>query len=159
MNKYKIKNRLKLIHKLDRLHNRGLELTKQLYPHMDADNKEQKTYSRVNRKYILQAYARSLILTGLASPLFYSATGDDNNITFLIISLIFYPFAKVFYDILIGFRPDDKIKKQSAPVRFIYRLRVLIHPFLYLFSFYIGPFGILYLMLRPFFRFIKRSKS
>ena len=155
----KRKDRRKLVHQLDSLHNGDFELSKELYPHMGADKKEQKTNSRVNRTYIVQAYAHSLILTGLASPIFYSATGEDNNITFLVISLLFYPFARFIYDSLIGFKLDDKMIKQSDTVQSIYRLRILIHPFLYLFSFYIGPFGILYLMLRPFFRFIKRSKS
>src|SRR5690625_7808835 len=116
----KRKDRRQVVHQLDSLHNDYFELSKELYPHMGADGKVQKTDRRVNRKYILQAYAHSLILTGLASPLFYSATGDDNNITFLIISLIFYPFAKVFYDILIGFRLDDKIKKQLVKIIYIY---------------------------------------
>src|SRR5690625_5959374 len=109
----KRKDRRQLVHQLDSLHNGDFELSKELYPHMGADGKVQKTDSRVNRKYILQAYANRLILTGLASPLFYSATGDDNNITFLIISLIFYPFAKHFYDILIAFRLDDTINNHT----------------------------------------------
>src|SRR5690625_7669218 len=95
---------------------------------MGADKKEQKTNSRVNRTYIVQAYAHSLILTGLASPIFYSATGEDNNITFLVISLLFYPFPRFIYDSLIGFKLDDKMKKQSATVKSIFRIVMLHYP-------------------------------
>ncbi|MFD1068254.1 STM3941 family protein [Oceanobacillus locisalsi] len=111
---------------------------------LEADKKEKKNRSQVNGKYLLQSYGFSLLLTGGAFLMFHES-GDDSKGPLLVVSFILYPFAKVIWDILLGFRIRYKMDKEESVISiYLYRLIIFIHLFLYLFSLVIAPIGIIY---------------
>lgn len=111
---------------------------------MKVDKKRQKDRSQVNGKYLLQSYGISLLLTGAAFLMFYWSD-DDGNTPMLVVSFILYPFAKLIWDVLLGFRLRYKMDKDESSVSMIFfRFIFFIHILLYLFSLVIAPFGILY---------------
>ncbi|MBP1971424.1 hypothetical protein J2Z83_003563 [Virgibacillus natechei] len=111
---------------------------------MMFDKKRQKDRRQVNGKYLLQSYGISLLLTGAAFLMFYWSD-DDGNTSLLIGSFILYPFAKVIWDVLLGFRLRYKMEEDESSVSiFFYRFMFFIHILLYLFSLVIAPFGIIY---------------
>ncbi|ASN06077.1 STM3941 family protein [Virgibacillus necropolis] len=152
----KRKDRDKLVNELDRLNRCASEFNDQLYVQMNVDDKGQKSYRQVNGKYMLKSYGLSLILTGVSFLFFYWANADD-YIPFLFVSFIMYPFAKIIYDVLLGFKFDYKMAKQSFISVYFYQLRFAIHVLIYYLSFYIAPLGIFYIILRTTYRLIKKG--
>ncbi len=116
----------------------------------DVDKKRQ-----VNGKYFLKSYVFSLILTGVMYFLIYVPTNND-NMPFLITSFFLYPFAKIIYDVLLGFKLDYRMEKQSFISVYYIQLRFIIHLILYFVSLFLAPIGFLYLILRAIRRFIKK---
>ncbi|TFJ92767.1 STM3941 family protein [Lentibacillus salicampi] len=111
---------------------------------MKADKKRQKARSQVNGKYLLQSYGISLLLT-VAAFLMFHWSDDEGNTPLLVASFILYPFAKVIWDVLLGFRLRYKMDKDESSVSmFFYRFIFFVHLLLYLFSLVIAPLGILY---------------
>ncbi|MDX8045386.1 STM3941 family protein [Gracilibacillus sp. S3-1-1] len=111
---------------------------------MKLDKKRRKARSQVNGKYLLQSYGISFLLTSAAFLLFYWSDKDENH-SLLVGSFILYPFAKVIWDVLLGFRLRYKMDKDESSLSiFFYRLLFFIHLFLYFFSLVIAPFGIIY---------------
>lgn len=155
----KRKDRRKLLYELDRLSGNDGELMEQFYPQVGTGDKTKKRHDRVNRKYMLRSYGYSLIMTGVASLFFYWGDELDKNSSLLIVSLILFPFAKLIYDVLVGFKLDDWIDKQSFIVIYVYQFKYLIHFFIYLFSFFLAPFGVLYLLVRFLGGFIKKKSK
>lgn len=124
---------------------------------MKADKEEQKERSQVNGKYLLQSYGISLLLTAGAFLMFYwSGESDDNNTFLLIFCFILYPYAKVIWDVLVGFKLRYKADKDETS--FLYRLVLFIHILLYLFSVVLAPLGFLYFIIRAIRRKINEKK-
>ncbi|MFD1414479.1 STM3941 family protein [Oceanobacillus jeddahense] len=115
---------------------------------MHVDKKMEKIQSQVNGSYFLKAYGISLLLMGGAFLMFHWS--DQGNYTsLLIVSFILYPYAKVIWDVLLGFRLSYKMDKDESSISmFFYRFMVFVHIFMFLFSIVLAPFGILYVIVK-----------
>ncbi|WP_208591442.1 hypothetical protein [Gracilibacillus suaedae] len=132
--------------------------SKKLSDQLAAYHEERKEYSQVNRKYFLKKYGQSA-LWALGLTILFSFDKDGCSWMYLsIISFFIYPFAKVIYDVIFGFRYEFKIKKQSFATIYVYQSKYFIQFFVYIFSLLLAPFGILYLLIRAVYLWIKRRK-
>lgn len=109
---------------------------------------------KITKKYFLNAYGISFLIACFCW--FIPVWGDINLI---IASFFLFPFAKVLYDAIIGFKFDEKIKKQEiiAIPGSITGLIYMFYLLLFLFSFFIAPFGIMFLLIRAVYRFLKKK--
>jgi len=156
----KRKDRERLISELDRLAGTSPHLTKQIYRPEKLHGKKQKLNDRVNKKYFLGSYGYSLIFAILALFLFFLTHGDVGYFILIIIQFILFPFAKLVYDLLIGFRVSDYIDKQEHAITiYIERVLFIVHLIVYIFTLFIALFGILYLIIVSLIRFIKKRRS
>jgi len=102
-----------------------------------------------------KSFGISFIITVVAL-IFFSMTNDSTSA--LIVFFILYPFAKIVYDILLGFKLSFKIKKQDFSTIYLTQFHYLLNFLVYMFSLVIAPFGVLYLILRAIYRFIKKRR-
>jgi len=77
----------------------------------------------------------------------------------MIVSFILFPFAKLIFDVIIGFKLKEIIDKQTIGFYYAYQLMFIVHLLLFLFSPAIAPFGILFLIGRALYRWIKKRKD
>lgn len=156
----KRKDRERLISELDRLAGTSPLLRNQIYPPEKLHGKKQKLHRRVNKQYFLSSYGYSLIFAIVALFLFFLTQGDIGYFILIIIQFILFPFAKLVYDLLIGFRINDYIDKQEHAITvYIERLLFIVHLIIYIFTLFIAPFGILYLIIVSLVRFINKKRS
>lgn len=142
----KRKDRRELVDELDRRAGQRSRLKNQLYPNVQREQKSNNR--RINRDYMLKSYGYSLILAIVAIFLFVIPDSSSVDTLYVIVSFILYPFAKAIYDVLIGFKIKDKLEKQSGVTHFLYTFMYICHLLLFLFSFYVGPIGILYVLIK-----------
>lgn len=142
----KKKERVKLFNELERrIFN--LDLNNTLHEQIDKDHIAEEDNKEINGKYMLKAYIISLIIS-IFAYIFFSA-----EIDFLILSFLFYPFAKIFYDNILGFKLSYKWKKQE--MNFLYGIHVfhyLLNILVYYLSVLIAPLGILCLIIKVFYK-------
>src|SRR5699024_5077284 len=81
------------------------------------------------------------------------------DITLIIGSFLLFPFAKVLYDAIIGFKLDEKVKKQESLIIYFYGLIYTVYLLLFLFIVGIVPFGILFMIVRAVNSFLKKIKE
>lgn len=156
----KRKDRDKLISELDRSAGTSPLLTNQIYHPKKLHGEKQKLSDRVNKKYFFGAYGYSLIFAILALFFFFLTQGDIGYFILIIIQFILFPFAKLVYDLLIGFRVNDYIDKQEHAITVsIERLLFIVHLVVYIFTLFIAPFGILYLIILSLVRVINKRRS
>jgi hypothetical protein len=111
-------------------------------------------HDRINLKYILKSY----LLSGfymMSLIIVFILTNEYEGLTFIIISYIFFPFAKIVCDLVVGFRLADKINQSeriSSNSMFIYRLELVMYLLILFLSLFLAPFGILYLIIRFIYR-------
>lgn len=154
----KRKDREKLISELDRLAGTYPSLTDQVYHPEKLSGKKQKAYDRINKKYFLKSYGYSLIFAVIALFFFFVTNGDRGYFILIILQFILFPFSKLLYDVLVGFKINDFLDKQDhMAIIYLDRLLILVYLFIYLFTFILGPLGILYLVIVSSYRFIKRK--
>ncbi|WP_163581062.1 STM3941 family protein [Gracilibacillus saliphilus] len=133
--------------------------SKKLSDQLAVYHEERKEYSQVNRKYFLKKYGQSA-LWALGLTILFSFDKDGSSWMYLsIISFFIYPFAKVIYDVIFGFRYEFKMKKQTHLSLYIEQSNYLFQFLVYIFSLFLAPFGILYLLIRAVYRRIKKRKN
>ncbi|UTR16857.1 hypothetical protein MM221_10265 [Salipaludibacillus sp. LMS25] len=128
---------------------------KTLYNQMNAEKLAQKHYSQVTKKYLLKSYGLGFFLAAFTMLGFHWA-GDNDMAPFIVISFILYPFARIFYDVLVGFKLDYKMKGHFIEGQYFVKFKLIIHFLIYFFSFFLAPLGILYLIMRTLYRFIRK---
>ena len=102
-----------------------------------------------------KAFLASLIFT-FASLFIY----PDWEMFARMMYFISFPFAKIVYDLLIGFKLLFKINRQDVLViRHVVGIHYVFLIFLYLICPLVSPLGILYLLIRLIIRKIKQRKS
>lgn len=154
LNQVKKKDRGLLYYVLDNMNKPGFDFK-------EYDRKEQlretnrtkdslKLEDKITKDYFLSTYSISLLIAGFS---WYILAMKD--ITLIIVSFLLFPFAKVLYDAIIGFKIDEKMKKQDSVFIYFYRLIYTIYLLLFIFSFVIAPFGVLFLLVRAVYRFLK----
>lgn len=149
-------DRDKLVRELDRLSNSDPAFYKSLSSQLNNEKKEQKSNRKIDTKYLFKAYGYSFIITVGAFSL--SRIGDDGNYTpGLVLSFILHPFAKIIFDVIIGFKISFIVRKERYMYIFIMQLMISVYVLLYLFSLFIAPFGILYVILKSLYRIYKKS--
>ena len=122
---------------------------------MDANKKEQQAESQVNGSYLLKLYGISLLLT-IGAFFMLHVTDDDESAFILVIPLVFYPYAKVIWDILVGFKLKHKMDKDESSVSmFFYRFMFFVDMVIYFFSIVLAPIGIVYVIVVS----VRRKKS
>src|SRR5699024_470649 len=84
----------------------------------------------IDRSYFLKAYGYSLFMFALSFILFYLLISKNNGYLFyIVISFILYPFAKVLFDWLFGFKVRHALDKQKG---ITYQFRQLMFLFDYI---------------------------
>ena len=110
----KRKDREKLVHELDK---RTVEWAYKLGDDLEDGRKEQKQFREINKKYMWKSYGISLTLTIVSAFIFNLI--DDRDMSLLIVYFISFPFAKIVYDLLLGFKFSYKANKQEIfPINF-----------------------------------------
>jgi len=154
----KRKDRLRFVDEMDCRAKCFYTLKEQLFP--ATDENKTKPSERVTGKYLQKAFLYSLILSAFTALLFSAPQSGSMNIVNLISSFILFPFAKVLYDVIGGFKLGDKLERQRGYInRLIYGLIFIFHLLLYFFSIYIGPLGILYLVIRVMYKNRKNNQK
>ena len=75
---------------------------------------------------------------------------DFSALTYIIVSLILFPFAKLIFDVIIRFKLKAIIEQQSFTIYIVY-------PLLFIFSLYVAPIGILLLLIKALYTYLKNS--
>src|SRR5699024_6100855 len=129
-------------------------------PILEQSNKTNRTKSsfkledKITQEYFLDTYGISLCIAGF-SWIILSIV----DITLIIGSFLLFPFAMVLCDAIIGFKLDEKVKKQESLIIYFYGLIYTVYLLLFLFSVAIAPFGILFMIVRAVYRFLKKIKE
>jgi hypothetical protein len=103
-----------------------------------------------DRKYVRKAYLIGLLGCVATSLIFYF-TDNFELFPVIIISYVLFPFAKFFYDVLLGFRLARRIKKTQNWVlqREIEQFQFAMYGFfIFALSMFLSPPGMLFLLIR-----------
>ncbi|QXE01960.1 hypothetical protein [Terribacillus sp. DMT04] len=114
-----------------------------------------------DRKYVRKAYLMGLLGCVATSLIFYF-TDDYEMFIVIIISYVLFPFAKFFYDVLLGFRLARRIKKTQNWVlqREIEQFQFAMHGFfIFALSMFLAPPGMLFLLIRYVVRLYKVKRK
>lgn len=114
-----------------------------------------------DRKYVSKAYLVGLPMCLMMLVVVY-LTYDNGHSFVLIISYIFYPFAKFFYDVVIGVWLGRKIKNASnwAIERSLDQIQYAMYGFFVFFSsLVLVPLGMLFLLARYLLRVYRVKKK
>src|SRR5699024_9847327 len=115
--------------------------------------------NQINQEYFKKSYLLSLIIAIFSMVLSYWDEKDINSPIYLITSFVLFPFAKLMFDAMIGFKLKSTIEKQSNTNQYVYQLIYIISCFLlFLISPFVGPIGILFLITSALHRWIKRRQ-
>ena len=157
INQVKKKDRSVLYYVLDNIHKPGFNLKE--HDRMEQSSKASrlkdsfKLEDKITQKYFLEAYGISLLIAGFSWIIL-----SIQDMTMIIGSFLLFPFAKVLYDAVIGFKLDGKLKKQDSIVIAFYGLIYTVYLLLFLFSVAIAPFGILFMIFRAVYRLFKKKR-
>lgn len=113
-----------------------------------------------DRKYVSRAYLVGLPSCMIVLLVMYFADEFDLS-SVMILSYVVYPFAKFFYDLILGFRLARKIKNPSneAVARELDKFQFGMHFFIVFFlSIFLAPFGLLSLLIRYLFRLFQAKR-
>ncbi|MCT1576493.1 hypothetical protein M3E13_09380 [Oceanobacillus kimchii] len=138
----------------DEFDRRTPNLSYKIYDQLKDEQLEKREYRQINRKYMLKSYIIGVIIS-IGAYILFGLT-DDSYHVFVFVGVILYPFAKVFYDILLGFKLRFKADKQKTGSLYLDQLDVLFNIFVYMFSIVIAPLGILYLIIKAVSNSIKK---
>lgn len=109
--------------------------------------------------YFLCAYGMSLVLTGMFLAVFYF-TGHLMKYLGLFVFLgVLFPFARIPFDLLIGFKLMDNIRQSESISYLDYKFQFLFSILLYVLSIFLGPFGLCYQMITLIYGAIKKNNS
>lgn len=112
----------------------------------------------IDRTYFLKAYGYSLFIFALSFILFYwLITKSSGYLVYIMVSLLLFPFAKGLIDSIFGFSLRHKIDKQKGVTYYFDQLLFMFDVLLFHSSVFIGPVGILFLLIRFFVIRIKRE--
>lgn len=115
--------------------------------------------NKFNAKYILKSYLIALVWGGaILIPVYLADAQDLSAATFgVVLSAILFPFAKLFYDLIIGFKLEYRIKHSKMRYNpFVSRAVFFIYLLIFIFSIPLSPIGILYLLLKGIRNIIKK---
>lgn len=111
----------------------------------------------IDRKYFLKAYGYGLFIFGLFFVLFYVLMNQNNDyFMYIILSFFTFPFAKVLIDAMYGFTFRHKIDKQQGVTYYFTQLLFFHDVILFHISLFLGPFGLLFLLIR---KVVRRMKN
>ena len=115
--------------------------------------------NQINHEYFKKSYLLGLILTIFSMVLFYWGDKEMSSANYMFISFVFFPFAKLMFDAMIGFKLKSTIEIQSNTNKYVYQLIYIFSCFLlFLISPFVGPIGILFLITSALHRWIKRRQ-
>src|SRR5699024_8380784 len=78
--------------------------------------------NQINQEYFKKSYLLGLVLTIFSMVLFYWGDKDMSSAYYVIISFVFFPFAKLMFDAMIGFKLKSTIENQSNTNKYVYQL-------------------------------------
>ena len=143
----KRKDRRQLLTALWKIHSQAVDrvLTEEELSKMDQKEGEK---DNITVDYIISSYRTSLLISLPLVILFYLIGGEAGFILLALILFILYPFAKLVYDILIGFKINRIIEKQADVNIHIWDLLFIIDFVIYVLTIFIAPFGIIYMLFK-----------
>lgn len=150
----KRKERDFLIAKLDQLAETYPNLTNRINP---PKNKV-KGFDRINQKYFIHSYIYSFLFSMIAFVFWFMVDGNVGALILIIFQFIFYPFAKLIFDVLIGFKVRDVFNQPNAHFNiFAQQFISLLNILVYIATIILAPIGILYLVTVKIYRLIKNK--
>lgn len=158
MNQVKKKDRNILYYILDNMNKPDFNLEKVERQGRSSGTIRTKNSSRlkdkISKEYFLQTYGISFLIACFS--LFILSIDD---MTWIIGSFLLFPFAKIVYDVIIGFKIDEKMKKQDTLVPAFYGLIYTIYLLLFLSSIVVAPFGIVFMVIRAMYLIFKKIRE
>src|SRR5699024_3568053 len=113
-------------------------------------------YKQKNKNYFLKAYGYSLFLTIAA---FFITNLDDGSsaYSYLIVSFLIFPFAKMLFDEMIGSNISFLLKKENVTYidYYLFPLMILVYGLLYMFSLFFSLIGFMYFFFINLYFFFK----
>lgn len=97
-----------------------------------SSNTSSQLANQITKKYFLKSYLGSLILAVFAMFLFYWDEGDFSSLTYIIVSFILFPFAKLIFDVIIGFKLKEIIDNQTFVTHYAYQLIYIVYLLLFI---------------------------
>lgn len=116
---------------------------------------------KINFTYMLKSYFIGIVWGSVIFiPTLLANVDDSSSVVFAtILSVILFPFAKLVYDVVIGFKLEDKVKNTFMSSNyFLDRLLFLSNLFILILSILLAPFGILYLIGKGILKVIKKQQ-
>ncbi len=117
---------------------------------MFADNK-----AEIGFKYIMTSYFIALVwISAIIIPVLLAKyqggyVGGFSAIYYVVFSGVLFPFARIAYDIPIGFKLNDKVEHSSlANLPMIIGFLFFMYLLVLFFSVFLAPFGCLYLIVK-----------
>lgn len=116
--------------------------------------------NQINQEYFMKNYLLSLVITIFSMLLLYSDSNEMSSLNYVITSFVLFPFGKLMFDVMIGFKFKSFIKKQSNTNYYVYQLiNAIIYFILFFVSPFVGPIGILFLITRALHRWNKKRNE
>src|SRR5699024_6814153 len=82
--------------------------------------------NQINQEYFKKNYLLSLIIAIFSMVLDYWDDKDINSPNYLITSFVLFPFAKLMFDVMIGFKLKSIIEKQSKTNKYVYQIFYIV---------------------------------
>lgn len=145
-----------LMQELDRLNNERSKFSKSLSEQINEFTGQLQAYKQKNKNYFLKAYGYSLFLT-IAAFFITNLDNGSSAYTYLIVSFLIFPFAKMLFDEMIGSNISFLLKKENVTYidYYLFPLMILVYGLLYMFSLFIAPIGFLYFILKKLYYYLK----
>lgn len=115
--------------------------------------------NQINQDYFMKNYLLSLIITIFLFLLFYLNDQDMSSLNISIASFILFPFAKLMFDIVIGFKLNAYFEKQSDRLNYAQKLVYVVYLPLFLLSILIGPVGVLFFITSVLHKWSKKRNN
>lgn len=129
---------------LDELDKRTVSWANKISDQLKNNQKQKRLYRKIDHKYIKKSLIISLILTIISA--FLIDLIDSRAL--IIVFFISFPFAKMVYDLLIGFHITFKIDNEIGITLYLRQVHYLAYFFVYMFGPALAPFGIIYLIIK-----------
>ncbi len=101
----------------------------------------------IDRTYFLKSYSYGFLIFASWFILLLFIKNDE-YLSYILASFIFYPLAKVLFDWLFGFKLRHRINKQKSGAYYLEQLLFVINLVIFHISILLAPFGILFLLIR-----------
>ncbi len=143
----KRKDRDELLGALWKIHSQAVDtvLTEE---ELNKMNQREEKEDNITHDYFIRSYRTSLFISIFIIIIFYLIGDETGAIPIVLVLFVLYPFAKLIYDLLIGFKINRIVEKQVDINIYFWELYFLIDLIIYILTIFIAPFGIIYILFK-----------